>query len=94
VSKKKTIDRYRLEWAANTTIGNGARRLLVKLSVVSGVLPTEIRIRNIQCVSPTPDCLGSFADIYCGKYEGKVVALKVLREMILGRDRLVVRKVR
>jgi hypothetical protein len=87
------MDMRPLEWAAQTTIGDGARRLLVKLSIVSGILPAVLRIEGVQCPSTDPTCVGSFADIFCGTHDDKNVALKRLREFTSGRDRLKLRRV-
>jgi hypothetical protein len=83
----------RLDWASHTTVGDGARRLLVKLSIVSGILPATLRIEGVRCPSRDPAGVGSYADIFCGEHDGKIVALKRLREFTRGRDRLRQRRV-
>jgi hypothetical protein len=87
------MHRRLLDWAPHTTIGDGARRLLVKLSIVSGILPATLRIEGVWCPSKDPAGVGSYADIFCGKHDKKIVALKRLREFTTGRDRLRQRRV-
>ena len=55
------------------------RRLLVKLSKASGALPPSLLLHGIVCCNRDSVAGGGFADIFCGAYDEKPVALKRLR---------------
>lgn len=60
-------------------VGRKARRLLVKLSETSEIIPASVLIRGLNLVENQPVSGGGFADIYRAKYQGQEVALKHLR---------------
>ncbi|KAF9469341.1 kinase-like domain-containing protein [Collybia nuda] len=59
--------------------GRKARRLLVKLSETSEIIPASVLIRGLTLVENQPVSGGGFADIYRARYQGQEVALKHLR---------------
>ncbi|KAF9468989.1 kinase-like domain-containing protein [Collybia nuda] len=66
---------------------HGARRLLVKLSEVTGVLPSSLTIRDVTLLEKDAVFGGGFADIYRALYNGKEVALKRMRIFQRGQER-------
>ncbi|KAG6817813.1 hypothetical protein H0H87_003221 [Tephrocybe sp. NHM501043] len=60
-------------------VGRKARRLLVKLSERSDILPASVLIRGLTLINNQPVSGGGFADIYRALYRGQEVALKHLR---------------
>jgi serine/threonine protein kinase len=56
-----------------------AKRLLIKLSEVSEIIPASVLIRGLTLIENTPVSGGGFADIYRAVYRGQEVALKHLR---------------
>jgi hypothetical protein len=69
-----------------------AHRLLMKLAIVSGVLPESLVIHGVNGVSKTAVCGGGFADIYRACHEGREVALKKFR-VFQTRDRQALHRV-
>ncbi|KAJ6551694.1 hypothetical protein B0H19DRAFT_907147, partial [Mycena capillaripes] len=55
------------------------RRLIIQLSEATDLLPTSLRIRDIQHMSLMPLAGGNFGDICKAQYQGQFVALKRLR---------------
>ena len=55
------------------------RRLMNKLSVRSGKLPTSLFLKKVTCLQAEPCNVGAFSDIFVGQYEGQQVALKRVR---------------
>lgn len=60
-------------------VGRKARRLLVKLSEASAIIPASVLIRGLTLIETQPVSGGGFADIYRAMYRGQEVALKHLR---------------
>ncbi|KAG6910301.1 hypothetical protein DXG01_011698 [Tephrocybe rancida] len=60
-------------------VGRKARRLLVKLSERSEIIPASVLIRGLTLTDNQPVSGGGFADIYRAMYRGQEVALKHLR---------------
>ncbi|KAF8077682.1 kinase-like domain-containing protein [Lyophyllum atratum] len=60
-------------------VGRKARRLLVKLSETSEIIPASVLIRGLTLIDNQPVSGGGFADIYRATYRGQEVALKHLR---------------
>ncbi|KAJ6536002.1 kinase-like domain-containing protein [Mycena vulgaris] len=56
-----------------------ARRLIVKLSEASDLLPSSLTIHGVEQKSLDPLFGGTFGDIYKAQYQGNNVALKRLR---------------
>lgn len=69
-----------------TEEGNEFRRNLMYLSMkiaqMSDRLPESIFITGVRLKSTTPVGGGAFADIYYGEYQGKLVAIKRLRDFL------------
>ncbi|KAG6832065.1 hypothetical protein H0H92_005487 [Tricholoma furcatifolium] len=59
--------------------GRRARRLLIKLSERSEIIPASVLIRGLTLSDSHPVSGGGFADIYRAMYRGQEVALKHLR---------------
>lgn len=57
----------------------GIRRLIMKLSIRSGLLPNSLLITDVVMSSSESVAGGGFADIFRGTYKGRLVALKRLR---------------
>lgn len=53
----------------------------------SNELPPSLFIEGVQIRSRDPTCFGSFADVFCGTYQGQQIALKRLRINERGRLR-------
>jgi hypothetical protein len=60
-------------------VGHKARRLLIKLSEASEIIPASVLIRGLSLIEQQPVSGGGFADIYRAMYRGQEVALKHLR---------------
>ena len=60
-------------------LGRKARRLLIKLSEASEIIPASVLIRGLSLIESQPVSGGGFADIYRAMYRGQEVALKHLR---------------
>ncbi|KAG6861528.1 hypothetical protein C0995_015261 [Termitomyces sp. Mi166 len=60
-------------------VGRKARRLLVKLSERSEIIPASVLIRGLTLTDTQPVSGGGFADIYLAMYRGQEVAVKHLR---------------
>ncbi|KAG6820841.1 hypothetical protein H0H93_010668 [Arthromyces matolae] len=60
-------------------VGLKARRLLIKLSERSEIIPASVLIRGLTLTDNQPVSGGGFADIYRAVYRGQEVALKHLR---------------
>ncbi|THH32824.1 hypothetical protein EUX98_g1317 [Antrodiella citrinella] len=66
-------------WGAMFEDDYALRRLLIKLSKASGVLPSHLFLDEIRCFNRDPVAGGGFADICRGTYYAQPVALKRLR---------------
>ena len=64
-----------------------AHRLVVKLSENCGILPASINITGVIHRGKVPVSGGGFADVYQATYEGKLVALKCLRDFQMSQQR-------
>lgn len=73
--------------------GPKARRLLVKLSEMCGILPSSLSITGVENCSQEPVAGGGFADIFLASYQGKHVALKCLRDFHIHQGRELIYKV-
>jgi hypothetical protein len=63
----------------NQDLSRRARRLLVRLSEASEIIPQSVSIQGFTLLEKDPVAGGAFADIHRALYQGKVVALKHLR---------------
>lgn len=72
----------------------GARRLLVKISVVSGIIPTSLTIQGVTLLEKEAVFGGGFADIYKASYKNSEVALKRMRIFQRGKERHEIHRVR
>lgn len=64
----------------------GIRRLLVRLSSESGVLPTSLFLTGIDCDDKEPFGMGGYADIFRATYKTQPVILKRLRVYLNSRN--------
>lgn len=55
------------------------RRLLLKLAITHNILPTAFYLKDVSTDGQGTISVGAFADIYCGNWNGRAVALKLLR---------------
>ncbi|THH28482.1 hypothetical protein EUX98_g5711 [Antrodiella citrinella] len=55
------------------------RRVLLKLSLRSGLLPAQVFLKGVRCPDKEASKTGGFSDIFCGTYNYEDVALKRLR---------------
>jgi hypothetical protein len=72
----------------------GAQRIIRKLSEASERLPSSLFITGVTGREEWPSSGGGFADVYRGYYDGKPVALKLLRQFIRGEELRTIRLVR
>ncbi|KAJ7233175.1 kinase-like domain-containing protein, partial [Mycena rebaudengoi] len=63
-----------------------AQRIIRKLSEASERLPSSLFITGVTGREEWPSSGGGFADVYRGYYNGKPVALKLLRQFIRGEE--------
>ncbi|KAF9457390.1 kinase-like domain-containing protein [Collybia nuda] len=77
------LDKHRRE---GPSFWRGARRLLVKLSEISGVIPKSLTIYSITLLEKEAIFGGGFADIYRASYEKLEVAVKRMRVFQRGQD--------
>lgn len=55
------------------------RRLSLKLAIEYHVFPSSLILLGVQCDQLTQNEEGGFADVFCGTYRGKKVAVKRVR---------------
>lgn len=72
---------------------SNSRRLLMKLSEISGILPPSLMITGIKLLEKEALFGGGFADIYKASYAGKEVALKRMRIFQRGQERRKIHRV-
>jgi hypothetical protein len=62
-------------------------RLMIDIASASNELPPALFITGVQMPSRDATSTGSFADVFCGTYQGQKIALKRLRINDRGRTR-------
>lgn len=85
------LDKYRND---DLSFWRGARRLLVKISVVSGIIPRSLTVQGVTLLEKEAVFGGGFADIYKASYKNNEVALKRMRVFQRGKARREIHKVR
>ncbi|TCD63488.1 hypothetical protein EIP91_005347 [Steccherinum ochraceum] len=61
---------------------NTLRRIILKLAITYDILPTALALEEVQCDDREVHGAGGHADVYCGTYQDRKVALKRLRVYI------------
>ena len=63
----------------NLKVRNTFQRVLRRITYSSDLLPTSLKLVGVTCPDRHTYGTGGNADVYCGEYQGKKVALKRLR---------------
>ena len=53
------------------------------MAVTYNILPKKLLIEGVMCTSTDQQGAGGFADVFCGTYDGEIVALKRVRVFAL-----------
>ena len=67
---------------------NKLRRFSLKVSLKYDILPGALFLKGVVSTDTESAAIGGFSDIYCGLYEGVVVAIKRLRVYIAAPETL------